>query len=69
MTVLSPMQPVPPAGTRQMTGEVSDRALRDARPTTEYRGFVERWLGPELRGEYRRAFEAELSSEGTASAP
>lgn len=37
-----------------------DEVLREVRPTPEYRGFVERWLGPELRDSYREAYEAEF---------
>jgi hypothetical protein len=35
-----------------------DAALRDLRGTAEHRALVERWIGPELRSDYRRAYEA-----------
>lgn len=41
-----------------------DRVLREVRPTAEYRGFVERWLGAELRQPYRDAYDAELARLG-----
>lgn len=37
-----------------------DPILEKARKTAEYRAFVERWLGPELRAAYREAYEAEF---------
>lgn len=35
-----------------------DAALRDVRGTAEHRALVERWIGPELRSDYRRAYDA-----------
>lgn len=35
-----------------------DAALRGLRGTAEHRALVERWIGPELRSDYRRAYEA-----------